>query len=71
MTPHRCDERCVCPECGEALLLALASGQHACSDPACVNAHGILGIDWMELRMRQFAAAAERRRSPLPLQEFP
>ena len=41
MTPHRCDETCVCPECGEALLFAPASGEHACVDPECVNAHGL------------------------------
>lgn len=42
MTAHQCDGECVCPLDGKPLLYAPASGEHACQDPDCANAHGVL-----------------------------
>ena len=36
---HRCDERCVCPLDGKPTWYAPSTGQHACQDPECENAH--------------------------------
>ena len=38
---HHCDERCVCPVHGTALIYAPASGEHACQDIDCVHGHGM------------------------------
>lgn len=39
---HQCDDECVCPLDGKPLLYAPASNEHACQDPDCANAHGVL-----------------------------
>lgn len=38
--PHRCDDRCICPEHGKQLLYWPAGNEHACPDPECRFAHG-------------------------------
>lgn len=44
-TPHRCDEGCVCPVDGKPLLYWPVGGHHACQDPDCSNAHGVVEPD--------------------------
>lgn len=39
---HQCDDECVCPLDGKPLLYAPASNEHACQDPDCANAHGVV-----------------------------
>lgn len=38
---HECDERCVCPEHGTALIYSPRLDVHACRDSECVHAHGL------------------------------
>lgn len=40
---HRCDETCVCPVHGTALIYWPAGDDHACQDPTCVHARGMRG----------------------------
>lgn len=42
---HTCGERCVCPIHGTPLLYAPAQDEHACQDPDCKHAHGIVEPD--------------------------
>lgn len=41
LSPHRCDDGCVCPVHGTALMYWPAGDEHACQDPGCVYAHGL------------------------------
>jgi len=41
---HRCNEACVCLFDGKPLFYSPATGEHACMDPDCVNAHGLLEV---------------------------
>ena len=47
---HRCHDGCVCPIHRTPLLYAPAHDQHACQDPKCVHAHGIVGPSPEEVR---------------------
>lgn len=40
--PHHCDERCACPRHGTPLIYWPAGNDHACQDPACEYAHGVM-----------------------------
>lgn len=39
--PHKCDEGCVCPECGKPLIYAPSTNEHACPDVDCKYGHGL------------------------------
>jgi hypothetical protein len=41
-TPHRCDERCVCLVHDTPLFYAPSADLHACQDPTCEHAQGLL-----------------------------
>lgn len=44
---HKCIEGlCICPVHKTALYYSPNSGEHACQDPDCIHAHGVIhGID--------------------------
>jgi hypothetical protein len=39
---HGCDRRCCCPVHGTPLIYHAPSDTHACQDPACEHAHGMV-----------------------------
>ncbi len=39
---HSCDERCTCPRHGTPLIYWPAGDDHACQDPECEYAHGVM-----------------------------
>ena len=65
MTPHRCDDACVCPVDGKPLLYSATLDQHACQDPECRNAHGMPDIvqQYMERRFTASLSAPGSARS--------
>lgn len=42
MTPHTCDEGCVCPDHETPLIYSPAWDEHACQDVTCVHGHGMV-----------------------------
>jgi hypothetical protein len=43
VTPHRCDEWCVCPDHRTPLYYSPAQHDHACQDITCRYGHGMNG----------------------------
>lgn len=71
MTPHACDETCVCPIHETPLIYAPSIDDHACQDIECVFGHGtkprITGLAAMVAKMNEEDfAKMPRRATPHP-----
>lgn len=63
MRAHKCDETCVCPVDGRPLYFHARSGEHACANPDCVNAHGMVSdpvVDDPDQQAEEIAKAIEK-----------
>lgn len=54
---HRCDETCVCPVHSTPLYYWRAGDEHACQDPRCIHAHGMVIPKRREMKAQEANAA--------------